>query len=73
MSHLIELNRVGGSRARLCGNLLELLQLCLLFRLELRYLLNDGLKDLVGRHVIELAQGSVDTLGILEGDIGFAV
>jgi hypothetical protein len=73
LSHLIELNRVGGSRARLGGNLLELLKLCLLFRLELCDLLNDGLKDLVGRHVIELAQGSMNTLGILEGDISFAV
>jgi hypothetical protein len=52
---------------------LELLELCLLFRLKLRDLLNDGLEDLVGRHVIELTQGSVDTLGILEGDVGLTV
>lgn len=52
---------------------MELLKLCLLFRLELCDLLNDGLKDLVGRHVIELAQGSMNTLGILEGDISLAI
>lgn len=52
---------------------MELLELCLLFRLKLRDLLNDGLEDLVGRHVIEFTQGSVDTLGILEGDVGLTV
>ena len=52
---------------------MELLKLCLLFRFELRDLLNDGLEYLVGRHVIELTQSSVYTLGILKGNVGLAV
>ncbi len=52
---------------------MELLELCLLFRLKLCDLLNDGLEDLVCRHVIEFTQSSVDTLGILEGDVGLTI
>lgn len=52
---------------------MELLELCLLFRFKLSDLLNDGLEYFVSRHIIELAQSSVDTLGVLEGDVGLAV
>lgn len=52
---------------------LELLELLLLLIFELGNLFNNGLEDLVGRHVIELSEGCVYSLGVLEGNILGAV
>jgi hypothetical protein len=49
------------------------LKFCFLLILKLSDLLNDSLKDLVGRHIIELSKGSVDSLGVMESDVLGAV
>jgi hypothetical protein len=46
-----------------------LLQFGSFFTLELSNLLNDGLEDLVGRHVIELSESCVYSLRVVESHV----
>lgn len=71
LSHLIKLG--AGSDSSFGLYLLELLKLCFLLIFKLSDLLDDGLEDLVGGHIIELSESRVHSFGVMESDVLGAV